>query len=151
MMKVILLKDVKGSGKQGDVINVSDGYARNFLLPRNLAKEASPSAIAEINKQKESQRLKEEEMKQKAQELASGMNKMSVTIYAKTGEGERLFGSVSVADIAKAVKKEYDIDIDKKKITLDEHIKLLGEYKCSVKLYAGVSADLNVIIARKDK
>ena len=149
-MKVILLEDVKGTGKQGDVVNVSDGYARNFLLKKNLAKEATKSAVNEINQQKESQRIKEAALKAKAEELASEVNEMSVTIYAKTGEGERLFGSISVADIAKAIKKEYDIDIDKKKITLNDHIKLLGEYECKVKLYAGVSANLKVIIARKD-
>ncbi len=150
-MKVILLKDVKGSGKIGDVVNVSDGYARNFLLKKGLAKEATKYAVDEITKQKESLRIKEAAQKNQAEELASGINEMSVTIYAKTGEGERLFGSISVADIAKSIKKEYDIDIDKKKITLNEHIKLLGEYNCKVKLYAGVSANLKVIIAKKDK
>jgi len=150
-MKVILLNDVKGSGKKGDVINVSDGYARNFLLPRKLAKEATSSAVHEIEVKKESKRLKEKEQRDKAQELANGMNEMSVTLYAKTGESDRLFGSISTSDIAKALKKEYDIEVDKKKISLEEHIKLLGEYKAKVKLYSGVSANLKVIIAKKDK
>lgn len=150
-MKVILLNEVKGSGKKGDVINVSDGYARNFLLPRKLAKEATSSAVHEIEVKKESKRLKEKEQRDKAQELANGMNEMSVTLYAKTGESDRLFGSISTSDIAKALKKEYDIEVDKKKISLEEHIKLLGEYKAKVKLYSGVSANLKVIIAKKDK
>ncbi|MCK5128603.1 MAG: 50S ribosomal protein L9 [Clostridiales bacterium] len=150
-MKVILLKDVKGSGKQGDVINVSDGYARNFLLPKNLAKAATNTAVNEINKQKESLRIKEEEQKAKAEKLASGIEEMTVTIYVKTGEGDRLFGSVSTSDIAQALKKEYDIEVDKKKITLTDHIKLIGEYECKVKLYANVSANLKVIIAKKNK
>ena len=149
-MKVILLKDVKGSGKQGDVLNVSDGYARNFLLPKKLAKQATSSAVYEIEQKKESQRLKALQNKQKAQDLASGIDKMVVTIYAKTGESDRLFGSISTADIAKALKKAYDIDVDKKKITLNEHIKVLGEYSASVKLHAGVSANLKVIIATKE-
>ena len=150
-MKVILLEDVKGSGKKGDVVNVSDGYARNFLLPKKLAKEATSSAVHEIEAKKESKRLKEKELREKAQRLASGMEEMSVTVYAKTGESDRLFGSVSTADIAKALKKEYDIEVDKKKISLDEHIKVLGEYQAQVKLYSGVSANLKVIIARKDE
>ena len=150
-MKVILLKDVKGSGKQGDVINVSDGYARNFLFPKQLAKAASNSAVNEINQKKESKRIKEAEQKAKAEKLASGIDEMSVTIYAKTGEGNRLFGSISTSEIAQALKKEYDIEVDKKKITLSEHIKLIGEYGCKVKLYAGVAANLKVIIAKKDK
>ncbi len=150
-MKVILLKDVKGSGKQGDVINVADGYARNFLFPKNLAKVATSSAVHEIEVKKESQRLKEKEKRDQAEKLASGMEEMSVTIYAKTGESDRLFGSVSTADIAKALKKEYDIEVDKKKISMEEHIKMLGEYSAKVKLYAGVAANLKVIIAKKDK
>ena len=150
-MKLILLEDVKGSGKKGDVVNVSDGYARNFLLPKKLAKEATSSAVHEIEIKKESQRLREKELREKAQKLASGMEEMSVTIYAKTGESDRLFGSVSTTDIAKALKKEYDIEVDKKKISLDEHIKVLGKYQAKVKLFSGVSANLTVIIARKDK
>lgn len=150
-MKVIFLKDVKGSGKKGDVSNVSDGYARNFLFPRKLAKEATSSAVHEIEVKKESLRLKEQEQRDKAEKLASGIEEMVVTIYAKTGESDRLFGSVSNADIAKALKKEYDIEVDKKKITLDEHIKVLGEYSAKVKLYANVSANFKVIIAKKDK
>lgn len=150
-MKVILLEDVKGSGKKGDVVNVSDGYARNFLLPKKFAKEATSSAVHEIEVKKESQRLKEKELREKAQKLASGIEEMSVTIYVKTGDSDRLFGSVSTTDIAKALKKEYDIEVDKKKISLDEHIKVLGEYQAKVKLYSGVSANLKVIIERKDK
>ncbi len=150
-MKLILLEDVKGSGKKGDVVNVSDGYARNFLLPKKLAKEATSSAVHEIEVKKESLRLKEKEQMEKAQKLASGIEEMSVTIYAKTGESDRLFGSISTADIAKALKKEYDIEVDKKKISLGDHIKALGEYEAKVKLYAGVSANFKVIIARKDK
>jgi large subunit ribosomal protein L9 len=130
---------------------VSDGYARNFLLPKKLAKEATSSAVHEIEVKKESQRLKERERREKAEKLASGIEEMSVTIYAKTGESDRLFGSVSTSDIAKALKKEYDIEVDKKKISLEEHIKVLGEYQAKVKLYSGVSANLKVIIARKDK
>ena len=150
-MKVILLEDVKGSGKKGDVVNVSDGYARNFLLPKKLAKEATSSAVHEIEVHKESLRIKEREMRQKAEDLASGIEEKSVTVYVKTGESDRLFGSVSNADIAKAIKKEYDIEVDKKKISLDEHIKMLGEYTAKVKLYSGVAANIKVIIARKNK
>jgi large subunit ribosomal protein L9 len=150
-MKVILLQDVKGSGKKGDVANVSDGYARNFLFPKGLAKEATASAVHEIEVKKESQRLKEKQQRERAEDLASGIEEMSVTIYAKTGESDRLFGSISTSDVAKALKKAYDIEVDKKKISLNEHIKVLGEYEAKVKLYAGVSANLKVIIARKDK
>ncbi len=150
-MKVILLQDVKGSGKKGDVANVSDGYARNYLIPKGLAKEATASAVHEIAVKKESRRLKEKQQRERAEDLASGIEEMSVTIYAKTGESDRLFGSISTADVAKALKKAYDIEVDKKKISLNEHIKVLGEYEAKVKLYAGVSANLKVIIAGKDK
>ncbi len=150
-MKVVLLEDVRGSGNKGDVINVSDGYARNFLLPKKLAKAASMSAVNEINKQKESLRIKKLNLKNKAEELASGIGSLEVTIYAKTGDSDRLFGSISTADIAKALKQQHNIDADKKKITLNEHIKLLGEYNAKLKLYQGISANLKIIIAKKDK
>ena len=141
----VVIKSVGGS-KNNDRMPC---YLRVYT---NKSKIKVEFALAKSKKKHDKRRsIKEREQKAQAEELASGINQMSVTIYAKTGDGDRLFGSISASDIALAIKKAYDIDIDKKKITLSEHIKLLGEYECRVKLYANVSANLKVIIARKDK
>ncbi len=145
-MKVILNKDVKGSGKAGEVINVSDGYARNFLFPKGLAKEATAANMNAYKNKKSAEKHHQQVEEQAARELASGIREMSVTVIAKTGEGGRLFGSISSQQIADALNKEHGLKIDKKKINLKEHIKELGEYTVQVKLYAGIASPLKVIV-----
>ena len=136
-MKVILLSDVKGSGKKGDLINVSDGYARNCLLPKKLAKEATPQALNELNNAK------------KAKEESAVINGKSVKIVAKAGNGGRLFGSITAKEIATEIEKNYKISVDKRKISLKNEIKSLGAYEAEVKLYNGINAKMTVMVTEE--
>ncbi len=143
-MIVILLKDVKGTGKAGDVVNVSDGYGRNFLLPRGLAQKGTEGNIRSIEKAKELQEEKFNKEKDEAQVLADKIGQLQVTIVSKSGEGGRLFGSITSNDIAEALKEQHKISIDKKKIMLDSPIKQMGDFQVNIKLYYEVIASLNV-------
>ncbi|WP_035293102.1 50S ribosomal protein L9 [Clostridium sp. KNHs214] len=144
-MKVILLKDVKGLGKSGDVANTSDGYARNYLFPKNLAKEATDGNVKELNLRKEVERKRKLEEMQKAQKLAADLKGKEVKIVAKAGEGGRLFGAITSKDIAEAMNKQYHIEIDKKKIVSDT-IKQEGVYQVEVKVYPEVSTKIKVVV-----
>lgn len=143
-MKVILLEEVKGTGKAGDVVTVSDGFARNKLFKENLAMEATKSNIkkhdASIKKLAEKKATELAE----AKELSEKFKTLSVTVNAKGGEGGRLFGSIGAADIAKALEEEYSIAIDKRKFKLDSPIKITGDYEVDVKLYPEVTGTLKV-------
>jgi len=143
-MKVILLKDVPGQGKQGDVINVADGYARNYLLPRGLASEASEGRLKELADRRRAMAIKEQKIEQAARELAARLNNLTVVIKTKTGEGGRLFGSVNNKDIADALADQYNIMLDKKKLVVKEPIKQLGAYPVAVKLHPAVQAEVMV-------
>ena len=143
-MKVILLSDVRGSGKKGDLVNVSDGYARNFLLPKNLAKEATPGALNELENAKKAIQHKVDEDIKKAKNDAEILNGKSVKLVAKAGEGGRLFGSITAKEIVAEIKKNYNILIDKRKISLKNEIKSLGTYEFDVKLYNGITAKMKV-------
>lgn len=143
-MKVILLNDVKGSGKAGDIVDVSDGYARNFLFPKKLA---APANTENINSQQIKNNAlvhKQETAKHDAQELAKNISNMPLVIKVKTGENGRLFGSITASEIAEEFMKQYDIQLDKKKIVLKEHIKETGKYEIPVKLFANVSSVLKI-------
>lgn len=142
-MQVILKENVKNLGHIGDIVNVKDGYARNFLIPKGLAVEANPKNIKALEHEKRKIHELAKKAKAFAEELAARVSGTSVTIKAKTGEEDKLFGSVTTMDIADALKKE-GIDIDKKKIVLDEPIKRLGSYTVNVKIHSDVSAQLNV-------
>ncbi|MDK2918832.1 MAG: large subunit ribosomal protein [Candidatus Petromonas sp.] len=143
-MKVILLKDVKGTGKKGDVVNVSDGHARNFLIPRGFAKEATDSNIKTLKHQKQMQKRKQEEELAKAKALAEKISSITLTFKSKAGEGGRLFGSITSKDIAEKLKKEHKIKVDKRKIVLDNPIKELGARFVEIKVYPEVSGKLKV-------
>ncbi|MCX7903611.1 MAG: 50S ribosomal protein L9 [Caloramator sp.] len=145
-MKVILTSDVKGVGKKGDVINVSDGYARNFLFPRKLAIEANESNLKVLEAQKAKEEQKRQEELQRARELAKKLSEITVEVSVKAGENGKLFGSITSKDISDALKKQHGIEIDKKKIELDEAIKVAGVYNIEVKVYPEVSAKLKVNI-----
>ncbi len=145
-MKVILLKDVKGLGKKGEVANASDGYARNFLFPKNLATEATEGNMKTLKQQKTSQKLKKEQELEEAKELAKKLEKTTIEITAKAGEGGRLFGSVTSKDLAEALKKQHKVNIDKRKINLPEPIRELGVRHVEVKVYTGVIGKLKVSI-----
>ena len=142
-MKVILLEDVRGSGKSGDVVNVSDGYARNMLIPRGLAVEATPQNIKQLEKKKEAIAKKFAEDKAAALEMKKKLEEITVEVKAKTGKSGKVFGSVTSADIAEALQA-LGFDIDKKKIQLDSPIKMVGETDVNVKLFTEVSGKVKV-------
>lgn len=146
-MKVIYLQDVKGSGKKGEVKNVSDGYARNMLFPKGLAIEANAKNLSELAGKNASAAHKVEVEKQKAQEIADTINGKTVKAIAKAGTGGRLFGAVTAQNIAECIEKQYGCKIDKKKISLKSEIKNFGTYEADVKLYAGISAKVTVEVS----
>lgn len=148
-MKVVLLQDVKGTGKKGELVNVSDGYARNFLFPRKLAKEADAAALNEIKNAEESKRFKIETETAAAKAMADKLSDQVITMTAKAGKGGRLFGSVTSKEIAGELKKKFGLDIDKRKVVLDTDIKAFGTYNCEVKLYTGVSAKVKVMVVEE--
>jgi len=143
-MIVILNRDVKGTGKAGEVVKVSDGYARNMLLPKGWATEATDGNIRSLEKQKALQEQKKAEDKAAAQELAAKLSDVKVVIKTKAGEGGRLFGSITSKDIADETKKQTGITLDKKKIQLGSPIKSMGTFEVDVKLYPEVSGKLTV-------
>ncbi len=145
-MKVILTKDVKGSGKKGDAINVADGYARNFLLPKGLAVEANASNINELNQQKSSIAHKKQVELETAKDLAQRLTDVTITIKAKSGANGKLFGSVTSKDIAEELKKQKGITLDKRWIET-EAIKALGEHTVGIWLHPQVSSSIKVIIS----
>ena len=145
-MIVILNRDVKGTGKAGDVVKVSDGYARNMLLPRGYATEATEGNIRSLEKQKAVLAEKKAEEKQAAQELAEKINAPEVVIKTKAGENGKIFGSITSKDIADALKEQKKITVDKKKIQLDNPIKGIGEMTVNIKLYPEVTAKLKVSV-----
>ena len=147
-MKVILLKDIKGVGKKGEVINASDGYARNFLFPKKLAEEANDANLHILNQKNEAMRRKKLEETEAAQKLADSLKGKQVKLFAKAGEGGRLFGAITSKDIADAINKEFKINIDKKKVNT-ETIKQLGNYEIELKIYPEVSAKINVFIVEQ--
>ncbi len=144
-MKVILLADVKGQGKKGEIKNVSEGYARNFLFPRKLAVEASDGAVQQLQSQKDAVTRKEAHELDLAKQFADRLNKVTVILRAHPGDGGRLFGAITSKNIADALK-EQGYDIDKRKIQLGEPIKALGNYQVHVKLHPDVSANIAVSI-----
>lgn len=145
-MKVILKQDVKGLGKAEDLVNVNDGYARNFLFPRGLAVEASASNINIMKTRKEAEKSKKARELAQARELAEKLKNILVVIKTKSGENGKLFGSITSKDISDKLKKDFKIDIDKKKIVLPEPIKSTGNFDIEVKIYPEVSGKLSVKI-----
>ena len=145
-MKVILLQDVKGTGKKGELANVSDGYARHFLLPRKLAREADAQALNELKNAEQSKQhriaVETAEAKANAEKLEGQVLEMT----AKAGQGGKLFGSVTNKEIASAVAQKYNINVDKRKVVLESDIKAFGTYNCEIKLYTGISATIKVMV-----
>lgn len=149
-MKVILQKDVKGTGKAGDIANVNDGYARNFLIPKGLAVPADANNINAAIVKKGADKHRIEMQRKRARELADDMSGITVKVYAKAGENGKLFGSIGTAEIAEALKVQHDIEVDKKKIRLEEPIKTLGVVKVTAHMYENTDAKFNVeVLAAK--
>lgn len=144
-MKVILLQDVKGLGKKGDVVNAKDGYARNFLFPKNLAKEATEGNMKVLEEQKTAKKLRQQEELAKAKELAAKISELTVELKGKSGDNGKLFGSITTKDISEALKKQHNISIDKRKIDIEGgNIKTIGVTNVEIKVYPNVTAELKV-------
>lgn len=143
-MKVILLQDVKGTGKKGDTKEVSEGYANNFLIPRKLAIPATKGNLNTLKEQKRLDEKRKAEELEKAQQMAKQIDELMITLKTKAGEGGRVFGSITSKQISQELKKKYKLDIDKKKILLSEPIRSLGVTKVPVKLHHEVTATLSV-------
>lgn len=147
-MKVILKQDVKGLGKKGEMVSASDGYARNFLFPRELATEANSQNLTELKNREQAKQHKIEVEKAAASDYAKQIEGKTFKITAKAGVGGKIFGSVTAKDIANTITNELKIDIDKRKISVDE-IKAFGTYSAEVKLYSGISAEFYVMISEE--
>ena len=148
-MKVILQVDVKGQGKKGQMVEVSDGYARNFLLPKKLAVQASADNMNTMKRQSAAKAAQEAEEKRQAQEIAKMLEACVVKITAKAGQGGRLFGSVTSQEISDGLKAQYNVEIPKNKIVQDEPIKSFGSYQLKVKLGYEISGTLYVVVAEE--
>jgi len=149
-MKVVLIQDVPKLGKKGEVINSSDGYARTFLIPRVLAREATPEVLKQLEKEKEEEKKRLEALKRESENLLSELHKHVFKIKAKAGDGGKLFGSLTSANISDVISKTLSKEFDKKWIVLDNPIKALGTYDVTVKLPGGVSGKIKVEVLREE-
>lgn len=147
-MKLILKQDVKGTGKKGELVNVSDGYGRNFLLPRGLAVEANAQAMGELKSKQEAADHRIAMEKQAAQQTAELLHEKTVRLTAKAGANGKLFGSVTAKEVSEEIKKQFGREVDKRKITMED-IKSFGTFTAQVKLYSGISASVFVQVAEK--
>ena len=143
-MKVILLQDVRGQGKKGEMINVSDGYARNFLFPRKLAQEATVDNVNTMRMNDKAKREKEQRLREEAAAMSAKLRELTLNVSAKGGGAGRLFGSVTSQEIADALKEQEGIDLDRRKIVIEDSIKTVGLYTVKVKLGFGIDAPLKV-------
>ena len=148
-MKVILKTDIKGVGKKDQVINASDGYARNFLFPKNLAVEANAENMSKLKAKQDSNAFKKSQEKEEAHKLADKLSKILMKVQVKAGENGKIFGGVSSKEIAENLEKQYNIKVDKKKIDLKETIKTLGMFTIEIKLYEGVVGKLKIDVISK--
>ncbi len=148
-MKVILLQDVKAQGKKGQIVDVSDGYARNFLFPKKLAKEADASVMNDVKNKEESKKFREAQERKAAMELAEKLKTIEVKFTVGSGADGRLYGSVTAKDIAEELEKQHGISVDKRKLGLSDTIKTYGKFEVSVKLYTDVSGAVNVVVSDK--
>ena len=145
-MKVILMQDIKGVGKKDEIINANDGYARNFLFPKKLAVEANSSNMAKLKGKQDSANFKKEQEKESANKIKEKLSKIELKITVKAGENGKIFGSITSKEIATELEKQYNIEIDKKKILLKEAIKETGILNVEIKLYEGIIGKLKINI-----
>lgn len=143
-MKVILLQDIKSLGKKGELVEASDGYARNYLFPKKLAREANAQAMNEYKNAENSKNYKIATQKAQAEQQKKMLEGKKFVMTAKAGQGGRLFGSITAKQVAEEIKKRYSISVDKRKVVLECDIKEFGTYKAEVKLYTGISANIDV-------
>ena len=147
-MKVVLLQDVKSLGKKGELVNVSDGYARNFLFPKSLAKEANAQAMNELKNAEQSKKYKKETEIAAANQAKAEREGAKFVIKAKAGESGKLFGSITPKEISAEIKRQKKLDVDKRKIILKGDIKTLGEYTAEIKLYTGIAANVEILVEK---
>jgi large subunit ribosomal protein L9 len=148
-MQVILKQDVDKIGRRGEIVEVSRGYVRNFLVPRGLAEMATPGKLEEVRHEMEEAEERDRRMAERASEIAEILNKSVITIEARTGEDERLFGSVTAANIASAVERARDVRIDRRRVRLDEPIKSLGTHQVPIQVHGDIEASVKVIVVPK--
>jgi large subunit ribosomal protein L9 len=148
-MQVILRQDVDKIGRRGEIVDVSRGYVRNFLVPRGLAEMATPGKLEEVRHEMEEAEERDRRMAERASEIAEILNKSVITIEARTGEDERLFGSVTAANIASAIERARDVRIDRRRSRLDEPIKSLGTHQVPIQVHGDVEASVKVIVVPK--
>ena len=148
-MKVVLLQDVKSIGKKGELKEVSDGYARNFLLPRKLAKEANAQAMNELKNAEAAKEYKHKKETQQANDNVAALQDKTVKIYAKAGQGGKLFGSVTATEIAEEIGKQFGVEVDKRKVVLSDDIKAYGTFRFDVKFYNGITATMSVVVCEQ--
>lgn len=148
-MKVILQADVKALGKKGELVNASDGYARNFLFPKGLAIEADTKAMNDFKNKEKAQKFHKEEEVKAANEVAAKLEGKTIKLTARAGANGKLFGSVTVKEIAECVNREFGLSVDKRKITLSDDIKTFGTYQAEVKVYQGISAKIYISVGEE--
>lgn len=148
-MKVILLSDIKGVGKKDQVIEASDGYARNYLFPKKLALEANTENMSKLKARQNSNQFRKDTEKKQAEEIAKKLKGIMLKIKVRAGENGKIFGGVTSKEISEGLKRDYNIDIDKKKILLNETIKTIGTFTIDIKLYEGVIGKLKVDVISK--
>lgn len=149
-MKVILLQDVPGTGKKNQILTVSDGFARNYLLPRKWAMEANESAVREIERKNEAEHQKEMERRREAEAIAAKIKGKPVTLKVKCGEKGRLYGSVTTQEVAAALKEQHGLELDKRKLEVNETIRNLGEYELQVSVYSGLKVPMRLLIQQQE-
>jgi len=145
-MKVILLADVKGTGKKEQILEVSDGYARNFLFPRKLAVEATSTAMNSVQRAKAAEDHRESLRRQEAMDLAEKLRKQVIRLHARAGEKGRLYGSITGQEVADALEAQHGVKVEKRRVELSEAIRSIGEYEASVWLYAGITIPMRVVV-----
>ena len=148
-MKVILKQDIKGRGKKGDIVDTSDGYARNYLIPRGMVVEATQGNITKAKEQKKAQEIREQRERQEAQALAEKISQATLLLKAKAAEDGRLYGSVTSKDISQALEEQKKIKVDKRKINLAEPIRYIGEIQVEIKILPGIIGNLRVKVERE--
>ncbi|MDR1467503.1 MAG: 50S ribosomal protein L9 [Oscillospiraceae bacterium] len=148
-MQVILLKDVKGNGKKNDLLNVSDGYAKNFLIPRKLAIKAEKQNIVELKASKESDERKMQKKEANAKEVSKQLHKKSVVVFIKASKEGKIFGSVTASQIASEIEKIYNVIVDKKKINVPKNIKSVGTHECEIKIWPNISTKIYVEVKQE--
>ncbi len=146
-MKVILTQNVKNLGKEGDIKEVADGYARNYLIPQGLAREATTSILKETKERQAREQKQKDKEKARAEQIKEKLDGKTIKVIAKTGGGDKLFGAVTAREIADVLKQDLQVDIDRKKIDLNEPIKHLGQYRVRLKIYPSIQAEINIIVS----